>query len=451
MQRTVDDIKERAKYLRDMLAEYADDESVWADNEEDIDYFADEPAPEIAPEVSEVSDVYEVSKVIEENLAPQQDADISDQVDEAPKQATHPLVTGYQEAEAQKSSNTPPHDNQNVGTDIENKDEVENKNAVENEDDIDKRLANILAEVPSRNDDNQKSGTPDTKQSEANNPSDRFEKIAKVIADSENSPSILPTEMSKSPDVDEKGRKIFKSKETLKILNEMGREIEIGKLNDSMISKGAPLSACYCILEGRVRYYDAHTNEYLLGEGSIIGAAEVLAPNKVHFDYRTEGYVKVAIIDFGLIKSAIDNLRPLTRGIIKYTHDRVMGQKERSSHHLVDDQFINQLDRYNHFTVKEGEVLFDIGDKSNTFFYISEGSMNVVDENGKVLANLVSGQSFGEIAALTGVPRTARLVAKTDTDLFEVRANDVARELSFEPPIIKLIVRGIINQLIINN
>ena len=115
------------------------------------------------------------------------------------------------------------------------------------------------------------------------------------------------------------------------------------------------------------------------------------------------------------------------------------------------DQFINQLDRYNHFNIKEGEILFDVGDKSDTFFYISEGSMNVVDETGKVVANLTSGQSFGEIAALTGMPRTARLVAKTDTDLFEVRSKDVSRELSFEPPVIKLIVRGIINQLIINN
>ena len=349
---------------------------------------------------------------------------------------THPLVTGYQEEEAETTSDTEPENNENEGDHVKSED-------------IDEHLANILADVPSRNVDGD---TPaKTKKSAENKPSDRFEKIAKVIADSENATSILPTEIPKTPNVDEKGRKIFKSKETIKILNEMGREIEIGKLNDSMISKGAPLNACYCILEGRVRYYDALTNEYLLGEGSLIGAAEVLAPNKIHFDYRTEGYVKVAIIDFSIIKSAIDKLRPLTRGIIKYTHDRVMGQKERSSHHLVDDQFINQLDRYNHFNIKEGEILFDVGDKSDTFFYISEGSMNVVDENGKVLANLTSGQSFGEIAALTGMPRAARLVAKTETDLFEVRSSDVARELSFEPPVIKLIVRGIINQLIINN
>lgn len=415
MQRTVDDIKERAKYLRDMLAEYADDASVWLDNDEDMEYFIDEPAQE----------------VVNKAITPLQDT--THEV--APTPATHPLVAGFQ-------------DNTETPADLakeKNEDEIDDVSS----DNTDQHLANILADVPSRTN-NEKMPAKDQKPA-GNSPSDRFEKIAQVISESENSSSVLPTEMPKTPNIDEKGRKIIKSKETLKILNEMGREIEIGKLNDSMISKGTPLNACYCILEGRVRYYDSFTNEYLLGEGSMIGAAEVLAPNKIHFDYRTEGYVKVAIIDFGIIKSAIDNLRPLTRGIIKYTHDRIMGQKERSSHHLVDDQFINQLDRYNHFNIKEGEILFDVGDKSDTFFYISEGSMNVVDETGKVLANLTSGQSFGEIAALTGMPRTARLVAKTDTDLFEFRSKDVSRELSFEPPVIKLIVRGIINQLIINN
>lgn len=415
MQRTVDDIKERAKYLRDMLAEYADDASVWLDNDEDMEYFIDEPAQE----------------VVNKAITPHQDT--THEV--APTPATHPLVAGFQ-------------DNTETPADLakeKNEDEIDDVSS----DNTDQHLANILADVPSRTN-NEKMPAKDQKPA-GNSPSDRFEKIAQVISESENSSSVLPTEMPKTPNIDEKGRKIIKSKETLKILNEMGREIEIGKLNDSMISKGTPLNACYCILEGRVRYYDSFTNEYLLGEGSMIGAAEVLAPNKIHFDYRTEGYVKVAIIDFGIIKSAIDNLRPLTRGIIKYTHDRIMGQKERSSHHLIDDRFINQLDRYNHFNIKEGEILFDVGDKSDTFFYISEGSMNVVDETGKVLANLTSGQSFGEIAALTGMPRTARLVAKTDTDLFEVRSKDVSRELSFEPPVIKLIVRGIINQLIINN
>ena len=271
MQSKADDIKERVKYLSDMLAQYADDETVWLDNEDDMEYFADEPVPETTKEADPLPQNIE-TEVTPETAPP----------------ATHPLIK----------------DNQEDGTETTPDSENINKGDALKLEDMDKRIANILADVPSRND---AGDTPaKNKKLAENNPSDRFEKIAKVIADNENTASILPTEMSKTPNVDEKGRKIFKSKATLKILNEMGRKIKIGKLNDSMISKGAPLNACYCILEGYVRYYDSLTNEYLLGEGSLIGAAEVLAPNKIHFDYRTEGYVKVAIIDFSIIKSAID-------------------------------------------------------------------------------------------------------------------------------------------------
>ena len=77
MQRTVDDIKERAKYLRDMLTEYADDASVWLDNDEDMEYFIDEPAQE----------------VVNKSITPHQDT--THEV--APTTTTHPLVTGYQD------------------------------------------------------------------------------------------------------------------------------------------------------------------------------------------------------------------------------------------------------------------------------------------------------------------------------------------------------------------
>jgi len=213
MQKTANDIKERAKYLRDMLAEYADDEAVWLDNDEDMEYFADAPAPEVAKEAT----------------PPHQD--ITPEAEPTP--ATHPLITGFQDKSETPADSAPE----------KNEDETDNVSA----DNIDQQLANILADVPSRtNDENMPAKD---KKPAGKNPSDRFEKIAKVISDSENSASILPTEMPKTPNVDEKGRKIIKSKETLKILNEMGREIEIGKLNDSMICKGTPLNACYCIRE----------------------------------------------------------------------------------------------------------------------------------------------------------------------------------------------------------
>ena len=77
MQRTVDNIKERAKYLRDMLTEHADDESLWMDNDEDMAHFIDEPKQE----------------VVNKAIMPYQDTTH----EEAQITATHPLVTGYQD------------------------------------------------------------------------------------------------------------------------------------------------------------------------------------------------------------------------------------------------------------------------------------------------------------------------------------------------------------------
>ena len=77
MQRTVDDIIERAKYLLYMLAEYADDASVWLDNDEDMEYFIDEPAQE----------------VVNKAITPHQDT--THEV--APTPSTHHFVYGFQD------------------------------------------------------------------------------------------------------------------------------------------------------------------------------------------------------------------------------------------------------------------------------------------------------------------------------------------------------------------
>ena len=157
MQRTVDDIKERAKYLRDMLAEYADDASVWLDNDEDMEYFIDEPAQE----------------VVNKAITPHQDT--THEV--APTPATHPLVAGFQ-------------DNTETPADLakeKNEDEIDDVSS----DNTDQHLANILADVPSRTN-NEKMPAKDQKPA-GNSPSDRFEKIAQVISENENSSSVLPT------------------------------------------------------------------------------------------------------------------------------------------------------------------------------------------------------------------------------------------------------------------
>lgn len=75
------------------------------------------------------------------------------------------------------------------------------------------------------------------------------------------------------------------------------------------------------------------------------------------------------------------------------------------------------LDSIQTITYTKGDFIFRKGDKAEGLFLISEGNVNVIDdtsENGAVLATLQAGASFGEMALLTGEPRSASVYAVTD-------------------------------------
>ena len=102
------------------------------------------------------------------------------------------MVTGYQ-------------DNTETHADLE-KEKNEDKIDDVGSDRTKQHPSDILADVPSRTKDEY---IPAKDQKPiGNSPSDRFEKIAQVISESENSLSVLPTEMPKKPNIDEKGREL---------------------------------------------------------------------------------------------------------------------------------------------------------------------------------------------------------------------------------------------------
>jgi small-conductance mechanosensitive channel/CRP-like cAMP-binding protein len=70
-----------------------------------------------------------------------------------------------------------------------------------------------------------------------------------------------------------------------------------------------------------------------------------------------------------------------------------------------------------------GERLIEEGSTGEGFFVIDRGEVEVTKEiNGKrrTLARLMEGQFFGEMALLTGEPRSATVVALTDVDVFTI-------------------------------
>ena len=96
-----------------------------------------------------------------------------------------------------------------------------------------------------------------------------------------------------------------------------------------------------------------------------------------------------------------------------------------------------------HAIVKTGEV------SDATYFIVSGRAAAGRDENGRYrpLEVLNAGDFFGEIAALTGVPRTAQVVAVEDTTLLQVPAAAM-RKLSAKPELNRLFLSKMTERMV---
>jgi len=77
------------------------------------------------------------------------------------------------------------------------------------------------------------------------------------------------------------------------------------------------------------------------------------------------------------------------------------------------------------------EVIVQEGDPGTSFYLIAEGDLAVRtnDPSGKpmTLAQLGAGEFFGEVAVLTGKPRTATIVAQTPATVIEISGGELDR------------------------
>lgn len=83
------------------------------------------------------------------------------------------------------------------------------------------------------------------------------------------------------------------------------------------------------------------------------------------------------------------------------------------------------------------EIIFDMGEPGDAMYVIEKGRVRIVqifpDGSREILANLDSGQVFGEMAVLDNLPRTGRAIAVSPVTVFrldrqefnQMRANGV--------------------------
>ena len=95
------------------------------------------------------------------------------------------------------------------------------------------------------------------------------------------------------------------------------------------------------------------------------------------------------------------------------------------------------------FTAEPGTVIVRRGEASDAAYFILEGAavagLELDGGDYRVLSRMSRGDYFGEIAALTGTPRTANVVADEPTSLMQV-PSEALRRLMHEPAMSQLIL-----------
>ena len=88
-----------------------------------------------------------------------------------------------------------------------------------------------------------------------------------------------------------------------------------------------------------------------------------------------------------------------------------------------------------------GEVLFRAGDPGDALFMVANGRVQIKAESGSNIAELGDGETFGEMALLSGGARTATAVPLSDVELLQIDRADFDRMLANDGQLAKAVQR----------
>ena len=121
---------------------------------------------------------------------------------------------------------------------------------------------------------------------------------------------------------------------------------------------------------------------------------------------------------------------------------------------LSQDAFVELVNKLEYHRHVAGQLIIREGDPGRSFYVIVEGKVRIYkvgpDEKEITLAHLGEGAFFGEMALLSGAPRTANVVAEEDTEILEV-SDVVLRDLAGKYPQVINSLKNFYRQRLLNN
>ncbi|HET6344385.1 MAG TPA: cyclic nucleotide-binding domain-containing protein [Myxococcota bacterium] len=116
---------------------------------------------------------------------------------------------------------------------------------------------------------------------------------------------------------------------------------------------------------------------------------------------------------------------------------------------LDPDSFLEVVARLRYQRFPKGHRLLQEGQSGDTLLVIASGNV-VVEKGGNKVARLGSGTVLGEMALITGAPRSATAIADEEVEVFELARGDVEQMAKAKPQIAEELIAYCCKRLINN-
>ena len=228
----------------------------------------------------------------------------------------------------------------------------------------------------------------------------------------------------------------------------LDKHFKIHELTKDHLKSNVDHQECFIIKEGSVLARDKNGKTFSLEPGNPIGFAEALVSRPYELEYILKEDTTVYAFKSSSIRKALATASSLTRGMVKYSLDRIFNTKKSKTYHLIDDGFLSrQGERFPMKEYEDDETIFMRNQQPKFFFYVESGKVELISKLDKVIATYIPGDSFGEMALFTDSVRsaTAKSVGKTTVQV--VSREFIKEYFENEEPLIKFSLVCILERL----
>ncbi|MBB44047.1 MAG: hypothetical protein CMM44_09825 [Rhodospirillaceae bacterium] len=242
---------------------------------------------------------------------------------------------------------------------------------------------------------------------------------------------------------------MFNQKELLKKLDRTSQNISIRRDSNFDFNKD---DAAFIIIEGSLLAYNEKNLTQTFSVGDPIGFAEVIAAREKNLRFKLLTDLKLKRFDGTDIRKNANAADVVSRTIIKYSISRIFDFKNRSTSTIFEDIFLEKnFKSLRRSTHEEDGLIFRINDTADSMYFLERGKVGLYSENNKKVAELKSGECFGEAALLHNRRRNYSAIAQTRTNLVVIERALLKKELTKDPPVVRLSVILLLKRLELTN